>query len=147
MNNHIESILRGGQFKKLVENALLKIKSSTNLKRVEIEVLFFLARAKEQNTMKDICNHLQMNKGHISTALYSLTKQGYVEQHHDTRDRRYMHYTLTQKADDIVNQMREVWENLSCRLLAGLTTEDIKKFEEVSEKIGKNIEKMLEEEK
>lgn len=147
MNNSIESILRGGQFKKLIEISILKIRNKTKLKRVELEIIYFLGCTGEENTMKDICNYLQMNKGHISTALDSLNKQGYVIQQQDSNDRRYTHYTLTDKADDIVKQMKDAWEKLTERLMTGLTKEDIEIFEAVSAKLGKNIEQILEEEK
>ena len=147
MNNSIESILRGGQFKKLIEISILKIRNKTNRKRVELEIIYFLGCTGEENTMKDICNHLQMNKGHISTALDSLNKQGYVVQQQDSNDRRYVHYTLTNKADDIVKQMKDAWEKLTERLMTGLTKEDIEIFETVSAKLGKNIEQILEDEK
>ena len=147
MNNNIESILRGGQFKKLIEISILKIRNKTNLKRVELEIIYFLGCTREENTMKDICNHLQMNKGHISTALDSLNKQGYVIQQQDPNDRRYTHYTLTDKADDIVKQMKDAWEMLTKRLMDGLTKNEIEVFEAVSAKLGKNIEQILEEEK
>lgn len=146
MNNSIEAILRGGQFKKLVENTMLVIKDKTNLKRVEIEVLYFLSRYPEQNTMKDICNHLQMNKGHISTAVDSLTKQEYIIQQKDESDRRYVHYTLTKKAGEIGEQMTSSWEKMTERMLKGVSEEDILVFEKVAGLISKNIEQMLNDE-
>lgn len=146
MNNSIEAILRGGQFKKLIEKAMLMTRNQTGLKRVEIEVLFFLSRFPEQNTMKDICNHLQMNKGHISTALESLNKQGYVEQQQDSNDRRYVHYMLTKKAGEIVAQMDVAWEKMTKRMMEGLVKSEVQVFEKVAFRIGENIEKMLNEE-
>ena len=146
MNNSIEAILRGGQFKKLVEKAILVIRNNTSLKRVEIEVIFFLSRFPGHNTMKDICNHLQMNKGHISTALDSLNKQGYLTQQQDTNDRRYVHYSLTNKATEIVEQMEIVWEKMTKRVMEGLNKEEIEIFEHVASRIGENIEQMLSEE-
>ena len=41
MNNSTEGLLRGGQFKKLIETTMLVIKDYTGLKRVEIDVLFY----------------------------------------------------------------------------------------------------------
>lgn len=143
MNSSIEGILRGGQFKKLVETTILAVKDKTNLKRVEIEVLYFLSRYPKQNTMKDICNHLQMNKGHISTTVDSLTKQEYIIQQKDECDRRYMHYTLTPKAEFIVEQITLLWKKMSEQMLKGITKEEIAIFEKVAGLIGENIEQML----
>lgn len=147
MNGNTESILRGGQFKKLIESSMAEIRNKTNLKRVEVEVLYFLSRNAEHNTMKDICNYLQMNKGHISIALDSLTKQGYVIQQQDLEDHRYVHYILTDKADEIVLQTTEAFEVLSKRVLEGIAEEDIAVFERVAGQMRANIYSILKEEK
>lgn len=143
MENSIEAILRGGQFKKLIENALTEIRNTTNLKRVEIEVIYFLYRCHEHNTMTDICHHLQMNKGHISIAMDNLCKKAYVTQQQDSDDRRYVHYTLTDEAVSIAKQIHAAWEKMSEMLMAGVEEEDLKVFEKVSEQIGRNIESIL----
>ncbi|MGN0385110.1 MAG: MarR family winged helix-turn-helix transcriptional regulator [Lachnospiraceae bacterium] len=143
MNNSIEAILRGGQFKKLIETTMPVIRDQANLKRVEIEVLYFLSRFPEQNTMKDIRNHMQMNKGHISTVMDNLTKQGYIAQQKDDSDRRYVYYTLTENADEIVRQMTTVWEKMTERICKGVSEEDLRTFEKVAGLIGQNIDEML----
>lgn len=146
MNNSVEAILRGGQFKKLIEKAILVIRAKTDLKRVEIEVIFFLARFPAHNTMKDICNHLQMNKGHISTVLDSLHKQGYITEEQDTNDRRYVHYSLTDKASEIVTQVDASWKQMTDRIMEGIPTSDMAVFEQVAGRMGQNIEQMLNDE-
>lgn len=143
MNNGIEGILRGGQFKKLVETTMLVIKDNTGLKRVEVEVLYFLSRYPEKNTMKDICGHLQMNKGHISTVMDSLAKQEYIIQQKDENDRRYMHYFPTEKADEIIEKTTALWEHMMAHLTKNVTGEELAVFEKVAVIIGGNIEKML----
>lgn len=143
MNNSTEGLLRGGQFKKLIETTMLVIKDYTGLKRVEIDVLFYLSQYPEHNTMKDICTYLQMNKGHISTAVDSLTKQNYVAQQKDEHDHRYVHYSLTEKADQIVKDMSVLWEKMTKQLVKNVSAEDIAIFEKVSGIIGCNIEYML----
>ena len=145
MESSTEGILRGGKFKKLIESRLSDIKDKTGLKRVDIEVLYFLSKEKEHNTMTDICQHLQMNKGHISSVMDSLCKKGYIVQTPDKNDRRYIRYTVTKSADSIVTQMDASWENMSHRLIVGISKEDLAIFEKVAKQIGTNIENMLEE--
>ena len=145
VESSIEGILRGGKFKKLVEHRLAGIKDRTGLKRIDIEVIYFLYRESGHNTMTDICQHLQMNKGHISTVMDGLDKKGYLIQQHDPKDRRYVHYKLTELSDGIVKQMDASWEALSQKLMVGISDEDLEVFERVSKQIGQNIEHMLEE--
>ena len=145
MESSIEGILRGGKFKKLIENQLVDIKDRTGLKRVDIEVIYFLYRESEHNTMTDICHHLQMNKGHISSVMDSLCTKGYIVQKPDQNDRRYIRYTVTSLAYSIVKQMDASWENMSQRLMVGISEADLAVFEKVSKQIAQNIETMLEE--
>lgn len=143
MESSVEGILRGGKFKKLIESRLTDIKDRTGLKRVEIEVIYFLYRESEHNTMTDICQHLQLNKGHISSVMDSLCKKGYVVQNHDPNDRRYIRYTVTELADSIVGPMDQSWENMSQKILTGISQEDLSVFEKVARRIEQNIENML----
>lgn len=72
MDIQIESFLLGGKFKKLQEERILELRKKYNMKKVELEILFFLSHCGEQNTSKDIHYQLMMNKGHISQAVNSL---------------------------------------------------------------------------
>ena len=68
MNNIVEDIIRGGKFKKLIENVLVHdAREITGLNRIELVVIYLLYKYDEINTLTDICKYLQMNKGHIST--------------------------------------------------------------------------------
>lgn len=143
MQSSVEGILRGGKFKQIMENRLTDMKDRTGLKRVDIEVIYFLYRAKEHNTMTDICQHLQMNKGHISSVMNSLCEKGYVVQNQDPNDRRYIRYTLTELADSVAEQMDASWEKISRKMLEGISRDDLAVFSRVAEQIERNIENML----
>lgn len=143
MQESIETILRGGQFKRIVENTLIGIREKNGLKRVEVEVLRFLHLSGEKNTMTEICSYLQMNKGHISTAMDNLCKKGYLTQEQDPDDRRYIHYSLTLKAQEVVEQINLEWDKMMERMLQGIKPEDLGIFKRVAREIGKNIENIL----
>ncbi|MDD6573335.1 MAG: MarR family winged helix-turn-helix transcriptional regulator [Thermoflexaceae bacterium] len=143
MEHSVEGILRGGKFKKLLENIMTDAKKRTNLNRVEIEVLYFLHRYGEQNTLTDICQYLQMNKGHISSTMDNLCDKGYVVYKRDDRDRRYVHYEITQQADSIIRDMDNAWKKMSERILSGIGREDLQTFNRVAKQIEDNIEMML----
>lgn len=145
MHEGIEVILRGGQFKRLIELTIHEIRKRTGLKRVEVEILYFLHNSNEKNTMKDICHYMQMNKGHISIALDGLCKKGYITQNQDAEDRRYIHYHLTDSSNEIVEQIDIEWNKMMVQLAKGISEEELEQFKLIARKIGNNIEEILKE--
>lgn len=144
MEEQVEIILRGGQFKLLLERQFTNIREKYGLKRIELEVLYFLSKCGENNTSTDICRHLKMNKGHVSQAVDSLCRQGYLETAVDREDRRYVHFTVTPKADEPVRDMGEGWRSMSQKIFEGITEDERKIFREVSAKIGRNMSRLTE---
>lgn len=145
MEKQVEGILRGGQFKHLAKRELAGIRQQYDLKRIEIEVLYFLARNKECNTLADIHHYLNANKGHISQALDCLCKRGYLTAEHDKNDRRYVHFFMTDAANELSNQINAAWGKLRDEVFAGISEEDLACFKRVSAQIAQNMNHILEE--
>ncbi len=143
MENQIEAILRGGQFKRIMENQLSVIKQRYGLKRIEIEILYFLSQCGESNTSTDIRRHLEMNKGHISQAVERLCCQGYINAIHDREDRRYVHYAVTGKAELVTREMTEIWKNMTMKIFEGISEEELMVFKQVAHKIENNMNELL----
>lgn len=143
MEHSVEGILRGGRFKKLLESVMTDAKKQANLNRVEIEVLYFLHRYENFNTLTDICQYLQMNKGHISSTMDNLHQKGYVVYQRDEKDRRYVHYEITEQADSVIRDMDALWQKMSERIMSGIAEEDLQTFNKVAKQIEGNIEIML----
>ena len=53
MDENIEIALKGGEFKRLLEYQFNIIKSTYGLKKVDIDVLFFLSNCNSENTPTD----------------------------------------------------------------------------------------------
>ena len=145
MEKQVEGILRGGQFKHLAERELAGIRQQYDLKRIEIEVLYFLARNKECNTLADIHHYLNANKGHISQALDCLCKRGYLTAEHDKNDRRYVHFFMTDAANELSNQINAAWGKLRDEVFAGISEVDLACFKRVSAQIAQNMNHIFEE--
>ena len=47
-----------------------------------------------------------MNKGHMSTTLENLVKQGYIVCKRDDKDRRYVKYELTDASEHLCQEWR-----------------------------------------
>ena len=143
MEDRIEALLRGSQYKQLREYEFSEIRKYYDLKRIEIEILYVLSKADEHNTSADICRSLRANKGHISQAMDHLCRKNYLTAVQDTSDRRYVHYCISDEAMEIVKKVTEKWEELNRELFAGVTPQELETLKNVAGKIGKNMERII----
>lgn len=143
MEKQIEAILRGGQFKNLFDKQIAGLRESYNLRKIDIEIIYYLSKCGEYNTSKDIRQYLMMNKGFISQSMEELCKRGYTRAIPDREDRRYIHYELTEKADDIVQEMAECWNRMSEILFRGITKEEQELFKNIAQRIRRNMDAMV----
>lgn len=143
MNTQVESILQGGQFKKLLDEQSTELRQKYDMKKAELEILYFLSRCGSHNTSTDIHTRLMMNRGHISQAVDSLCRRRFIIAIPDEKDRRYIHYKVLDSAKEIVEEMAERRETINKQILKGISEEELKAFQEVSLKIKKNIEELI----
>lgn len=143
MEEKIEVLLWGNELKKLRECEMSDIKMHYDLKRIEIEILYYLSKSGENNTSADICRRLKANKGHISQAVDSLCRQNYLTAIQDTSDRRYVHYCITESAKELVDEITRKWNELNKELFYGITKEEMEELKRIAGKIGKNMERIM----
>ena len=143
MDDQIESFLQGSKFKKLLEEQSMELRQKYNMKKVELEILYFLSHCEGRNTSTDIHYQLTMNRGHISQAVDSLCKRQFIAAIPDKEDRRYVHYELLDSARVIVAEMTEMREEMNRRILEGISEDEMQIFRNVAFKIKKNIERII----
>ena len=143
MDKQMDAILQGGQFKKLLDEQSAELRQKYDMKRAELEILYFLSHSGEHNTSTDIHVQLMMNRGHISQAVDSLCKREYIIAIPDKKDRRYIHYQLLEPAKEIVEELARRREEMNRQILNGISEEELKVFRDVAVKIKNNIEKIL----
>ncbi len=143
MEKPVEVIMRGGQFKQYTEQELADLRKKYDLKRIELEVIYFLSICGENDTVASIHEYLNANKGHISQAVFTLLERGYVTSEQDKKDRRYTHYSLTEYGKEIAYEMKKVWEKVHSDMYEGVSEEELECFKRVSKKICENINKKL----
>lgn len=144
MEEQLEIALKGGEFKKLIENRFAEIREEYGLKKVEIEVLYFLAKGRSENTPTDVYRRLKINRGHVSQAIDSLCRQGYIYAIPDEKDRRIMHYAVSDSARAIIANISEIRKKMDERIFEGVTEEELEILKTVLKKIEQNMKKMLE---
>lgn len=57
MEDQFEMMAKGRLFKHLMESRSLQLRREFGLKRIELEVLYFLSISGEHNTSSDICRY------------------------------------------------------------------------------------------
>ena len=146
MDRQIEAMLRGGQFKQILENYVKTLRAKYDLKRTEIEVLYYLSHCGERNTAKDIALSLHMNKGHISQMTESLSQKRYVLASKDGNDYRLVHYTITENAKCVTKEIDAAVDRLYKTLFAGISAEDREVLRRIAAKMAYNISRIMQEE-
>lgn len=143
MDVQMESILQNGPFKKLMDEQISGLRQKYDMKKAELEILYFLSRCGEHNTSTDIHYQLMMNRGHISQAVDSLCKKQLIAAIPDQEDRRYVHYELMDSSREIIEEMTRLREEMYRKIFEGVSEDELKVFRKVSMKIRNNIEKMI----
>ena len=143
MERQVEMLLRGGQFKELLENYIRGLKEKYGLKRAEVEVLYYLSRSFEYNTAKDIAASLHMNKGHVSQTTEALSLKGYIAASRDGKDYRIVHYTVTQDAKLVTEEIDKAVDRLYKALFDGISDDEMEMLKRIAAQIASNINSIL----
>lgn len=143
VDKSIQTLLHGLQYKKLLENRILPIQEKYDLRKVDIEVLYFLSRCGDHNTARDIREGMNLTKGHISQSVDRLQKMGLLMQVPDKEDRRYIHLAPTEQAKTLVAEILDAWDSLNMSVFSGITDDEVQVLKAVALKIKNNLEKEL----
>jgi MarR family transcriptional regulator, transcriptional regulator for hemolysin len=87
--------------------------------------IYHLAHAGEGMTQKELAARLGVEAPTLVGLLDRLARDGLVERHESTRDRRSKRVCLSPKASAILQQINQVTAQLRQELLAGVTPEDL----------------------
>jgi len=143
MDTQIEVLLHGTRYKQLLENRILAIREKYELRKVDIEVLYYLSRCGDKNTSTDIKAGSMLTKSHISQSVDYLQKRGLLELIPDENDRRCVHLAMTEQAHQIVKEIGEVWADLYRIIFAGVTEEEKQQLHQIAVKICANMKDAL----
>ncbi|MGN0621339.1 MAG: MarR family winged helix-turn-helix transcriptional regulator [Porcipelethomonas sp.] len=139
----LEEVLKGGEFRKYSDSKFALLRKHYDMKRAEFEVIYYLSICRDADSLVDISGFLNANKGHISVTVYGLIQKGYISSVQDKNDRRYMHFSLTDKGRKAADDIENVWKNIKDELYYGLNDDEIAQFKMIFRKICKNIEHFM----
>lgn len=147
MNNTLEILLSGQQFKKLYEKKCHQISEKYDLTKLEIEILLFFDSHREYDTAKDIVDLKFFAKSHVSKAIASLIHEGYLCGKHDEEDRRCVHLKITDHARQVIQEAKEMRQELLDILYKDISLEEREMMANVAKKLTENIKKAIEQDK
>lgn len=143
MNQSLEVLLYGMQFRKLMEYEFGTIQQKYNLCKIDIQILYYLYTAGVHNTSRDILDLKLFTKGHISQSLRRLQKMKLITMIQDKDDRRYVHNVLTQEANEVIAGLEQGYEDINKIIFKDITEEEKKELILLAQKINHNIKTTL----
>ena len=105
-----------------------------------LDILLFLAGNKVHDTAADIVNMRYLTKSHVSTAVHALEMAGYLKRQPKQEDKRVIHLSLTQKADEIVKAGQEAQESFLQITMQGISEEELACMKKCFTSINRNIQ-------
>lgn len=106
----------------------------------EIAILLFLDNNKPLDTAKDITEYRGISKGLVCKNVDSLINKGYLSSKVDENDKRYIHLSITEKADDIIQKLRIARKSFFSQLFNNVSDDEIALLKSITSKMTKNFD-------
>ena len=129
------------RFKHLNEKKLAVLMELYDLRRIDIDVLFYLSKCDDKDTAKDISVSSVFTKGHISQSVKRLTQKGLIVAKTDVKDMRVQHLELTEKARPILEETKIINDEVLSIAFGNIKREELRRFKQTLDKMCDNIEK------
>ncbi|MCQ2398133.1 MAG: winged helix DNA-binding protein [Sphaerochaetaceae bacterium] len=113
------------------------------LTHMELEVLAFLSTNPQYDTAADIVRLRSLAKSHVSIAQKTLCEKGLLEHTRIDGNRKSIHLRITEKATDIVEEIRRTQVNFGLKLFAGISPSDIELCGKVFDRICENADDII----
>ena len=140
MEGPIEVLLHGREYKQLLESRAAVFREQYGLRKIDVEILYYLHRFGGSNTSKELRQAYKLTKGHISQSAEHLAGLGLLAFVPDEKDRRSVHFVLTAQAEEIVRSIEKMWEDMTAVVFDGITQEERRVLYEVAVKMTQNME-------
>lgn len=143
MTNELELLITGRQFQKMCEREYETIRKKYDLRKVELDMLYFLDYFQEARTAKDIAKMRQVSKAHISSAVENLVERRLLETREDPEDRRRMLLELTEAGGEIVKEVALIRKRMTEIVYDGITDQEKQVMQQAAKKMMQNMQKEI----
>lgn len=123
----------------LYEQTTLPVCQKYELTRMEFTVLMFLANNPQFDTAAQIVKYRRLTKSHVSLAVRALLERKLLIGVDGVEDRRTIHLSLTEDAQEIVDDGREMQKKFYDAVFSGFSMEEMVTIGEYITRIDKNI--------
>ena len=147
IDTSVELLLHGTQYKQLLSGRILALREQYGLRKIDVEVLYYLYCFRDQNTSGDLCRTHLFTKGHISQSVERLQELDLLVCIPDSQDRRRIHFQLTARALQIAGRISKVREEMAALIFEGVTEEERRVLRRVAERITQNMEQAVQNDK
>ena len=128
---------------KLHESMLKSVCEEYNLTLIEAKVISFLHNNPGKDTAADIAELRMLQKSNVSQAVEILFQKSMISRGQDKSDRRKIHLSLTPNSAPIVRSIDDLWEKFKKEIFMGISDEELESFENVNNKMQKNIIRIM----
>lgn len=127
------------KYKKFNEKKLCKIYEKYDLRKIDMEIVVYLANCGEEDTARDIANTNMFTKGHISQSVKRLSDMNFINVEQDEKDMRVQHLKLTENVKPLLDELLAQKTKIQQCVFAGITESESKVMDKVLKKICNNI--------
>ncbi|MDD6194556.1 MAG: winged helix DNA-binding protein [Lachnospiraceae bacterium] len=138
-------VMSGAQLKKLISRKVEPLMQEYDLRPVELDILVFLQKEKSVDTAKGIIEKKHLSKAHISKSIENLRAGGFIQIAEDENDRRILHINLTDKSNEVIRKVNEIYTQCKEIMERGISKEDLEILRKVIAQVNENINRELEE--
>ncbi|MCM1083892.1 MAG: MarR family winged helix-turn-helix transcriptional regulator [Clostridium sp.] len=127
------------KFRKLNERKLETVMKKYDLRKIDMDIIIYLATYKDMRTAKDIASMEIFTKGHISQSIKRLKERGYITVSQDENDLRMQNLEISESTNAIIKEVCTIKEALEKSVFDGVTEEEMETMKTVFRKICSNI--------
>lgn len=145
MNSDYDIISLSHEIKRIMEYAYGERMEDFGLRKVEVDILYFIAHAGNKDTARDIINAQHISKAHISKSVDNLRQKGYILLEEDSTDHRKAHIHITEKGLPLVKEFEIIHQRVVEQLFSGVTAEEKACMKRIAQKVADNARSYIEE--
>lgn len=123
----------------LYEQITASVCQKYDLTRMEFTVLMFLANNPKFDTAAQIVKYRRLTKSHVSLAVRALLERRLLLGEDGVEDRRTIHLSLTEDADEIVEDGRKKQKEFYETIFSGFSPEELEQIGLIMQRIDRNI--------
>lgn len=125
--------------KSLYSECMEPVCKKHDLTRMELDILMFLANNPEFTTATEIVENRQLTKSHVSLAVNTLTRKGFLTRSFSGKNRKTIHLTVCENAREIIEDGRNSQQEFGGILFRDFSKEDKEALSHLLSKLEQNI--------